>query len=309
MVQVFKMTNNGLMETELADQKIWIDLSNPTTKELQSIVEGTGVHLDFLTSVLDAEESSRIDVEDGQKLIIVNVAEKEAGTETQFKTIPLGIIVMDKYLITISLSKLECLDKFRKIGNLYAHVEKQGKFTLQIIYEITALYLTNLNAINLKTDEIEESLYDNMEDKLFMELLRIEKTLVYFRNSLYSNKNVVDKLFRNSFLMFYEEDKDLLDDIKIELVQAMEMTTTSAEIIRSVRDGISSLMSNKLNITMQALAAITVIMTIPTMIFSFYGMNVNLGGTTSSYYPLIIIVATSLITLIAYIIMRKRKFF
>lgn len=309
MLNIYKTENDRLVEATISDQKVWIDLSHPTSKEIDYVVKEVGVQRDFLDDVLDSEESSRIDIEDEQILIVINVAVRQENHSTQFRTIPLGIIVMENHIITVSLEELDCLSKFRLIGNRMVKTEKQAKFTLQIIYQVTALYLKHLNTLDSKTDQIEEALYESMEDELFIDLLKIEKTLVYFRNSLRSNKNVIDKLFRSRYLTLYEEDEDLLDDINIEVVQAMEMAETSAAIIRSIRDGIASLMSNKLNVTMQALAAITIIMTIPTMIFSFYGMNVNLGNTNYDYYAIIIIAVTSLITLIAYIIMRNRKFF
>lgn len=309
MLKMYKNENQRLVEATALDQKIWIDLYAPTKEEVDNVVEMTGVQRDFLTSVLDAEESSRIDIEDDQMLIVINVAVRQDEATTQFRTIPLGIVILRDYIITVSLEELDCLNKFRLLGNRIVNVEKQAKFTLQMIYQVTALYLRHLNSLNAKTDQIEDALYDNMEDELFIDLLKIEKTLVYFRNSLSSNKSVVDKLFRSSYLTLYEQDEDLLDDINIELIQAMEMSETSAAIIRSIRDGIASLMSNKLNVTMQALAAITIIMTIPTMVFSFYGMNVNLGDTGFEYYAVAIIAVTSVITLIVYFIMRNRKFF
>lgn len=309
MLKVYKNENERIIKGQITEEKIWIDLYDPTHEELEEVIKATGVERDFLVSVLDAEESSRIDLEDDQILIVINVAVQEDGETNEFITIPLGIIVMENYLITISLEQLDCLSKFRVIGNRFANVENHEKFTLQVIYQVTALYLKHLNSLNDKTDELEEALYNNMEDQLFIELLRIEKTLVYFRNSIGSNKRVVDKMFRSNHFTLHEDDEDLLDDINIELVQAMEMASTSAAIIRSIRDGIASLMSNKLNVTMQALAAITVIMTIPTMVFSFYGMNINLGNTNYTFFPLLVIAGTSLVTLIVYIIMKNRKFF
>lgn len=309
MLKIYKTENQRVIEAKFTDPKIWIDLSNPTKEEIDLVVNATDVERDLIVSVLDAEESSRIDLERQQLLIVVNVPVRRDEATTQFRTIPLGIIVMDKCLITVSLEELDCLSKFKLIGNRLINIEKRTNLTLQIIYQATSLYLKHLVALDAKTDETEDALYEHMEDDLFVDLLKIEKTLVYFRNSLRSNKSVVDKLFRSSYLTLYEEDEDLLDDINIELVQAMEMAETNAAIIRSVRDGIASLMSKKLNVTMQTLAAITIIMTIPTMIFSFYGMNVNLGNTAFDYYAIAIIAVTSFITLIVYIIMRKSKFF
>lgn len=308
MLSIFKTVNKRLEKSDITQNGIWIDLSNPTKEELSYVINNIGVHPDFLTAALDPEESSRIEVEEGQVLVVVNASIQEESI-TQFTTIPLGIIVMNGCIITVSLEEIKSMTMYKQIGNRAVSTDKRAQLILQFIYQITAMYLSNLKAIDIKTDEIEDALYNSMEDELFIDLLKIEKTLVYFRNSLRSNKNVVDKLFRSSYLKFYEEDKDLLDDINIELLQAMEMADTSAAIIRSIRDGIASLMSNKLNITMRTLAAITIIMTIPTMIFSFYGMNVNLGNTQGGYFGLIIIVLTSIITLVAFVLMKNRKFF
>lgn len=307
MMNIYKTVNGKLEKASIDDERVWIDLTKPNLEEINLVVSKLGVHRDFITSVLDTEESSRIDIEDDQILIVVNVAVRhEKGN---YRTIPLGIIAIGNCIITVSLYKFDCLDKYRAIGNRLINTDMQSRFTLQLIYQVTTVYLSHLHAINTKTAEIEEALYSNMKEDLFVELLKIEKTLVYFRNSLSSNKSVLDKLFRSNYLKLYDNDVDLLDDIHIEAVQAMEMAETSAEIIRSIRDGISSLMSNRLNVTMQALAAITIILTIPTMVFSFYGMNVNLGNTTSTVYPIIIIVVTIVITIGVYILMRKRKFF
>ncbi len=309
MLNIYVNENDRVVPGQVSDNAVWIDLVNPTTDELDYVAKKTGVFRDFLTTVLDAEESSRIDIEDEQILIIVNVAVQRTEMPTLFRTIPLGIIILDKFIITVSLEKLECLSMFRAVGNRMVNVSKQGQFTLQIIYQVITMYLYNLDSLDSTTDAIEEALYIKMEDNLFLDLLKIEKTLVYFRNSLRSNKNVIDKLFRSSYLTLYEEDEDLLDDINIELVQAMEMADTNAAIIRSIRDGISSLMSNKLNITMRTLAAITIIMTIPTIIFSFYGMNVNLGAVNSGFYAFIIIGVTILTMIIVYLIMKNQRFF
>ncbi len=309
MLSIYKNVDKRITSGTIDESGIWIDLTNPTQDELAHVIEHLGVIPDFLTAALDPEESSRIDVEDNQILVVVNASLKEEDGLDAFVTVPVGIIVLENSIITVSLEEVGCLNAFKVIGNRRVAVDKRTQFTLEIINQITAMYLSNLNTIYEKTDEIETALYESMEDELFISLLQIEKTLVYFRNSLRSNKNVVDKMFRSRYLTFYEEDKDLVDDINIELLQAMEMADTSTAIIRSIRDGIASLMSNKLNVTMQTLAAITIIMTIPTMIFSFYGMNVNLGNTQGNYFGIVIIVATSLITLIAFAIMRSRKFF
>lgn len=309
MLNIYRTENKKLVNASYSDSNLWINLFDPTTVEIEEVSNFTDIDISYIEDVLDTEESSRIDFEDNQTLIVINVAVSEDNSRIKFKTIPIGIFITDVAVVTVSSEELPCLKKFSTINNRYIDINKPANFTLQIIYETTAMYLNHLNILGTVTDEIEEQLYSSMEDDLFIDLIKIEKTLVYFSNSLSSNKGVVDKLYRNNYLAFYEQDIALLDDIDIEVVQAIEMAKTRAEIIRSIRDGISSLMSNKLNITMQALAAITIILTIPTMIFSFYGMNINLGDTTSQYSALIILGGTSIVTIIIFLAMRRRKFF
>ncbi len=310
MLDVYKTINNRLEISNIDEENVWIALTNPTQEELMHVHDKTGAIYDFLSAPLDPEESSRIEVEDDQILIVVNASiQEEDGDITEFTTIPIGIIVLENSIITVSLDNLSCLRPFQIIGNRLVTTEKKTRFTLQIMYQMASMYLRDLKSIDKKTDEIEESLYENMEDDLFLDLIKVEKTLVYFRNSLRGNKKVINKLFRTSYLKRYEEDEDLLEDVEIELQQAMEMADTSSSIIRSIRDGIASLMSNKLNVTMRTLAGITIILTIPTMVFSFYGMNVNLGNTQNEYFGLIIIAMTTIITIIVYLLMRNRKLF
>lgn len=310
MLEVFKTVNNKLEKSKMNEKDIWISLTNPTQEELMQVHTDTGALYDFLLAPLDPEESSRIEVEDDQILIVVNASiQEEDGDIIEFTTIPIGIIVLEKCIITISLDNLSCLRPFKIPENRLVTTEKKTRFTLQIMYQMASMYLRDLKSIDKKTDEIEEALYENMEDDLFLDLIKVEKTLVYFRNSLRGNKSVINKLFRTSYLTRYDEDEDLLDDVLIELQQAMEMADISSSIIRSIRDGVASLMSNKLNVTMRTLAGITIILTIPTMVFSFYGMNVNLGHTQNPYFSILIIALTSVITIIVYLLMRKRKLF
>ncbi len=310
MLEVYKTIGNRLETSNIEEDNIWISLTNPTHDELMNVHDKTGALYDFLSAPLDPEESSRIEVEDDQILIVVNASIQEEDDDiTEFTTIPIGIIVLENSIITVSLDNLSCLRPFKIVGNRLVITEKKTRFTLQIMYQMASMFLRDLKSIDKKTDEIEESLYENMEDDLFLDLIKVEKTLVYFRNSLRGNKKVINKLFRTSYLKRYEEDEDLLEDVVIELQQAMEMADTSSSIIRSIRDGIASLMSNKLNVTMRTLAGITIILTIPTMVFSFYGMNVNLGNTQNDYFWLTIIAMTTIITIIVYILMRKRKLF
>lgn len=314
MIDVFVTNIEGkLAHAEIETKNSWISLTNPTLEELIMVQEKTGAPMEFLQAPLDSEESSRIDVEDEKVLVIVNASiEEEVENDImEYTTIPIGIIVLPNHIITISIEELACIERFKVIGSALIQTNKKTRFTLQIIYQMATKYLQDLTKIDHKTEEIEESLYVKMEDNLLLDLLKLEKTLVYFRNSLRADAKVMNKLFRSSYLRRYEEDEDLLEDALIELQQAIEMADTNSSIIRSMRDGVASLMSNQLNNTMKTLAGITIVLTVPTMVFSFYGMNTAWSKTvtTYQYYNVFVLLITVTITICVYFFMKKRNLF
>jgi magnesium transporter len=186
---------------------------------------------------------------------------------------------------------------------------KKTRFALQILLVITSYYLRYLKQINKKTNEIERELHQSMKNKELYAFLALEKSLVYFMTSLKSDKVVLDKIFRFNYLKMYEEDKDLLDDVMIEITQAIEMADTYSSILSGMMDAFASVISNNLNIVMKYLTLVTIILSFPTMVFSFYGMNVDIPFQHSPHAFLITLLISVLLSALTTIIFWKRKFF
>ena len=187
---------------------------------------------------------------------------------------------------------------------------KKTRFAFQLLYAISAYYLRYLKAINHKTGEIESSLYKSMKNEELFYLLSLEKSLVYFTTSLKSNNIVMQKLLKNEYLKMYEDDQELLEDVIIEYRQAIEMAETYSNILNGMMDVFASVINNNVNNVMKLLASITIILSLPTMVASFFGMNLLLPITDSNPYGFYIIlgVAIFLSSTAAFLFWRKNYF-
>lgn len=188
----------------------------------------------------------------------------------------MGIILTKDYFITICTIDSSIIQSFvkRRIKGFYTHMKT--RFALQILYLISTQFLRHLKRLNRQTDEIEKELHESMKNKQLYDLMGIEKSLVYFVTALKSNKLVLDKMMRQNIVKMYEEDQDLLEDVIIENRQGIEMAEVHSNILSGMMDAYASIISNNMNIVMKFLTSFTIILTIPTMVFSFYGMNVDL---------------------------------
>ncbi len=265
----------------------------------------------FLRDPLDEEEKPRIDVDENQTLIIIDIPIMyQDDKNLRFETLPMGIIITDDYFITICLKENPILNLFREKRVRGFYTFKRTRFTFQILFYIAKDYLKYLRHIDKKTDDLEKSLQKSLKNRELFRLLELEKSLVFFTTSLKSNEIVMEKLLRGKFIKMYEEDQDLLEDVIIENKQAIEM----AGIYRSILNGMSgtfgSVISNNLNIVMKFLASVTIVMSIPTMFASFFGMNVPLPF--SSEDPLaflyILIISAAAAGVAIFILSKKNMF-
>lgn len=278
MLNIYKSTEAGeLLEIQELEEKTWINLINPTADEINLLHEQLGVDLDFLRAPLDDEESSRIEMEEDELFILVDipVVEEEGGT-LEFSTLPLGIIMKGKYIITVCLKESNAIKDFTtgRVKGFFTF--KRNKFLLQLLYRIDTKYLIYLKQIDRMSNQVERQLHRSLKNKELIQLLDLEKSLVYFSTSLRGNQLVLDKLGKTPALKLYPEDIDLLEDVVIENKQAIEMANIYSNILSGMMDAFASVISNNLNIVMKYLATITIVMSIPTIFSSFYGMNVAL---------------------------------
>ena len=291
----------------------WINLINPTAQEINTLCNSIGVREEFIRYPLDQEEKARIDVEDDQTLIVIDLptVEKNDGEIEGFTTIPIGMIVVrDDYFITVCTAESPILREFIDCRLKGLFTFKKTRFILQILYKTAVYYLNYLKFINRETDKAENRLQKSMRNQELIRLLELEKSLVYFTTSLKSNEIVMEKLMRSKFIKMYEEDEDILEDAIIENRQAIEMGTIYRDILSGTMDAYASVISNNLNIVMKFLASVTIVISIPTIVSSIWGMNVAGLPFANDAFGFIKVMGIAFLTsLIAWIWLKKRDMF
>lgn len=286
----------------------WIDLIVPTTDEIEKVANRTGVEKELIMKLLDTEELPRVEQEENATLIVIDIPYLESEGEHKYKTYPLGIIITNNnYIITVSVKKTMLLNDFKRSRVKDFRTAKKTRFLIQILLKSATSYLKALKEINHDIEEKEKVLKKSTENKDLVELLEIEKTLVYFMTSLKANDAVLEKLAKGIILPLYEGDLDLLEDTIIENKQAIEMSGIYRDILSSVTDTYATIISNNLNIAMKFLAAATIVLSIPTMISSFLGMNVPLGviGSISNAFIIILLIAVIVSCIVAILLKKK----
>lgn len=293
-VHVYKTQDGRLAQTDCLSDGTWVNLVNPSEHELARVGELMGVELDLLKAALDEEERPRIEVEGGATLILVDLpAPASEGGLDLYTTIPLGIVLTDRCIATVCLRSDTLLEDFVAGRVKHFATQLRTRFVLQILYRSASRYLQYLRSIDRSSHRIEQELHGSLKNKELIQLLKLEKSLVYFSTSLKSNEIVLDKLVRLETIRRHEEDKELLEDVIVENRQALEMAHIYSNILGSTMDAFASVISNNLNIVMKVLTSVTVVMAIPTMISSLFGMNVPqpLGGQFAFAWVLVIAAA------------------
>ena len=275
MIKFFINKDGKLTECESPEVGCWVSVVDPTQQEVMELIQTYGLDSGFVKSSLDEEESSRIEREDDQTLVIIDtpVSTVDEDQTRNFYTQPMGIIITDDFVFTISLKETQILQEGMHGGIRNLRPEFKTRFVLQLLLRIAALFLTHLNQIDKISSAAEQQLHDAMKNELLMQLLALEKSLVYFSTSLKANEATIEKIFRGRVIKLYDEDQDLLEDVLIEMKQAIEMASIYTGILSSMMDGFSSIISNNLNLVMWRLTIITVILEIPNIMFAFYGIN------------------------------------
>lgn len=312
MVRFFRTDDRKIHEEEGIVEGVWIDMCNPTISEGEEIAEKFDIDISDLLAALDDEESSRIELEDGYTLILVDIPAIEIRHDKEaYTTVPLGIILTKDTIITVCSEDTPILQAFVNGRVKEFSTKKKLRFVYQILFRIASYYQTNLRIIDKKRTEIEERIDDRTEDIDLIDLHALESTLVYFATSLRANAVVLDRLTRYKRLEQYPDDKDLLGDVIVENQQAIEMTTIYKDIINGTRELMSTVLDNRLNNVMKKLTAITLVMGIPTLISGIYGMNVASRWVPFSNTPygfaiicfIIIVICTILL-----LVLKKNRF-
>ena len=301
MIKIYDtdVETNKTVEIDEIKKGCWINLVSPTDAEIKKVCKSVKIEEDYIRYSLDYEEKARIDIEDEDNTILfiidVPILDKE-NNETIHTTLPLGIIVVrDDYFITVSLKQTRVISDLKQ-NSIVTY--KKSRSILQIFYKNSELFLRELKKINKEKEVAEKELNTSMRNKELLKMLNIEKSLVYFTTSLKSNELVMEKTMKGRIIKLYEEDEDILEDAIIENKQAIEMAKTYSDILSGTMDTYASIISNNLNIVMKFLTLVTIVLAIPTLLFSMWGMNVELPFQHNPYGFLWILGITIVITLI-----------
>lgn len=278
MIKYYRTLEHQLTRNDEIQEGTWVQLIAPEQSEIRQLAATLDIEPTDLQAALDPEESARVSLEDGYTLILVDIPYKVPNeSEGVYTTIPLGILLTQQVIITVCSVDTPVLADFAACRVREFSTRKKMRFVYQILYRAVGMYQQELRLIDRRRQALEHSLID-LRDSDLIELHRLESTLVYFATSLRSNSTVLDRLTRYKRLEQYPDDRELLDDVIIELRQAIEMTGIYRDDIKGTRELFSSILDNRLSNAMKYLTSITLIMAVPTVISGFYGMNVNLDG-------------------------------
>lgn len=316
MYKVVKSTDAGLDELEIdrLEKGCWIDVVAPSEEELQEIASATKIQMDFLTAPLDEEEKSRIEIEDDQILILVDIPFLRSNKD--YDTLPLGIIITESCITTVCLEPNAVTAEFGAHNTKMWSTFKKTRFLFQILFKSATLYLKYIRIIIRRTDELEKHLRQSMQNSELFNLLDLQKSLTYFSTSLRSNYIVMEKLLRlrsatqsRHLIKLYEEDEDLLEDVIIEYKQAVEMVEMYSHILNSMMEVFASIISNNLNLVMKFLATMTIVLAIPTLVSSMWGMNVPVPFANNPWgFAIVLTFALGVSGAAAYLLWKRRMF-
>ncbi len=287
MLRIFKTVDDRLFELDAFEENAWIHLQDPADEELARVSEELGIELDFLKAATDEEERAHMDWEDGQTLILVDMPMvDDEGSAFNYTTLPLGIVHTDKYIVTVSMQETTVIEDFmeERVRGFYTY--KKTRFILQLLYKISVKYLQYLRQIDKVSTHLQAELHKSQKNRELLQMMQLEKSLVYFATSLVANEAVMERMMRTDAVKKYSEDAELLEDVIVENKQAIEMCTIYRDILSGTMDAYASVISNNLNMVMKFLAAATIIISIPTLIASLWGMNVNVpfGGSAAGFW-------------------------
>lgn len=284
MLKIFWSEEDDIKEIDTERKRCWISLSRPSDSELATVADKYNIDLADMRAALDQEERSRVDVEKHYTMVIVDIPTVEnRGGRDWYETIPLSVIVTNDVIITVCSIDTPLLTPFKegRIRNFYTNM--RSRFILQILYRNTQMYLRYLRIVDHESDRLELRMQHSMTNREIIMLMELSKTLVYFATSLRSNEFVLERLTNLPRIRRYPDDEDLLQDVITENRQAIEMVGIYTGVLREMMDAFGSITSNNLNNVMRIFSIISIMLSIPTIIFSAYGMNLNLWGMPGTH--------------------------
>lgn len=309
MIKIFK-TFGGYNEITELQKGCWVNIVNPNADDQQKLTEQFGLPHDVITDVLDQDERPRIEFDDGWTLIIMRIPVEAKNNGVPFHTVPLGIFITNDFTLTLCLQQNEVLPfgQPSPFKDQYQQITDSINFILRLFLRSGNIYLKYLKQINQMTSSIEQDLEQSIKNKELNKLLKMEKCLVYFITSIKANEIVLAKL-RNSKKITSEINEDLLEDAFIENKQALEMAQIYSDIQSGMMDAFASVISNNLNVVMKQLTLISIILMIPTLIASIFGMNIRNGMENLTWAMPAILAGSLFLSVLGVLLFRKRQWF
>ncbi len=277
MIQYFKNTDQKTVAIDKAEQAVWVNVLPPLKQEeFSELSETMNIPIDFLKDSLDIDERSRYEIEDDVKLIVIKTPTENNSfnlSDSFYITIPICIILTHNQIVTVNSFENEAIKKFL---NSFQHrnPDRMNMMVLKIFEKITTNFQDYLKEINTRRNSLEQKLYDSNRNEELLQLMRIQKSFVYFLTALRSNELLMMKISRTNILKLNEEERDMLEDLIVETSQALEMANTYTNILNSTLDAFASIISNNQNDVLKRLTTLTIFLSVPVLIASIYGMNV-----------------------------------
>lgn len=309
MINYYKTINGRIEGIETYEPGCWINCVEPEGEEVATLIKDFNIEPDFFRASLDEEESSHIDHENGVTLIIIDIpAVEKFDKSIRYTTMPIGIMITEKNVITVSLRENPILSELSEgvVKDVLTNYKTQ--FVFHIMLRVATKYLQYIKQIDKISDHVEQKMKKSMKNQEIIQLFEIQKSLVYFSSSLKADEITLEKLMRGRHIKLYEDDQDLLEDVLIEIKQAIEMVGIHLNIMSGTMDTFASVINNNLNYVMKVLASLTLIVSIPTVVSGLYGMNID-GGLPFDNFWWFPFVLSVVLMIIAFIILKKKDMF
>jgi magnesium transporter len=306
MLTILKSQEGTLQALDQPIEGCWINVIDPTAEEMKQL-EGLGVPYDFLIYSVDLDERARMEREDGEMLILLRIPYFQGkSADIPYATIPLGMIMTPRFLVTVCKFPNQILSDLTSKNVRGLSTAKRYRFILRILLTTANAYLNSVRTISKAVDLLEDQLQKSTRNKEVLELLKYQKSLTIFTTALKSNELMLKRLEQIKLFNAYPEDQDLLDDVLIETEQAIEMTNIESNILSSMMDAFASIISNNLNGVMKFLASITILVSVPSTVAAFFGMNVDVPLDTHYLgFAIIIALAVGLTAIVAFYFFRR----
>lgn len=311
MIEIFKKTDNHLEKISGFEKNSWVYVTCPTNEEVETLSQTLNIPMDLLKDPLDMDERARTEVNENCILIVLRIPQITAeNPDIPFITLPFGIVFTEDLMVTICLKSNMFIENiiYKSKVKDFSYLNRH-RLIIEIFQKAAVLYLSYLKEINRKTSDTEKMLHKAMKNEELIELLKIEKSLVYFTTSLRSNELMMERLQKSGILKLDSEERELLEDVIIDNKQAIETSNIYSNILSGMMDAFASIISNNLAEVLKILTSFTIILMLPTLVASVYGMNIPLPFQHSPHAFMITMGISFLMAIISVIVFINRKWF